>query len=244
MVITVYVIMQFYFLLGALLAIYISRKKDISNRKSNYTKFAFYYLIVNVMILGTIIHGAIFQALTIIIVVISGSELITVFVHHGSRQKSGFFVYSVLVFFIVSTGFILFSFLSREVIVYTYFLVMTSEASAQQSGQLFGERNIFKKLSPNKTLEGVIGSFIITLITSVIIHDLVGVTITLSIALGFAISILSITGDLAASYYKRYFGIKDFSKIIPGHGGVLDRFDSLLFVAPFVFIFFSFINSN
>ena len=107
-------------------------------------------------------------------------------------------------------------------------------------GCKFG-RHKFSKISPKKSIEGCIGgtlgSVIIALIYTLAINKFAGLDISyIYIALiGFILSILSQIGDLSASSIKRTVGIKDFGNLIPGHGGILDRIDSIIFIAPFAY---------
>ena len=107
----------------------------------------------------------------------------------------------------------------------------------------FGKHKLIPQLSPKKTVEGAIGGVVVAVSICVVFgvvlemkNQLEGVdTVLLCFITGFVGSIFSQIGDLAASAMKRYVGIKDFGKIMPGHGGVLDRFDSVLFAAPVVY---------
>ena len=107
-------------------------------------------------------------------------------------------------------------------------------------GCKFGKHK-FSKISPKKSIEGCIGgtvgSIILTLIYAFALNRLAGLEISyIYIALiGCALSILSQIGDLSASSIKRTVGIKDFGNLIPGHGGMLDRIDSIIFIAPFAY---------
>ena len=238
MILIVYIIILIYFAIGALLTLFINRKKDLSTKKKSWTKFVVYFLIVNTIILGTIIDELIFQILSFLIVLIGFYELIKIFYQTKNKQNNIFFVFSVLFFVIISTGFIIFSFQRKEIIIYTYFLVMVLDASSQLSGQLLGKRKIFKKISPNKTLAGVLGGIFITFFTAIFIQNLIDVNLLKSIILGLSISVMAIAGDLLASLYKRKFGVKNFGKLLPGQGGILDRFDSFLLVGAFLnFVF-------
>lgn len=108
-------------------------------------------------------------------------------------------------------------------------------------GKKFGKHK-FSKISPNKSIEGciggTIGAVILTLIYAVIINLVLGLNINYLI-IGIIAAILSVIGqigDFSASSIKRYVGIKDFSNLLPGHGGMLDRIDSLIFIAPFAYL--------
>ena len=104
-------------------------------------------------------------------------------------------------------------------------------------GKTMGKHK-FCKISPNKTIEGsiagVLGSVIFMLIFTYIFNNVVGLNISYIVIIFIAIilSIVGQLGDLAASSIKRYVGIKDYSHLIPGHGGMLDRVDSIIFIAP------------
>ena len=116
-----------------------------------------------------------------------------------------------------------------------------TDTAALFSGKFFGKHKLCPTLSPKKTIEGsvggVIGCVFATLIFCLICNIGFDVEINYSwaIVVGFGASVISQLGDLSASRIKRQFGIKDYGKLFPGHGGVMDRFDSLLFVAPFVY---------
>ena len=108
-------------------------------------------------------------------------------------------------------------------------------------GKYFGTHK-FTEISPNKTIEGCVGGTIgaTALIVgyAAICNNVFGMNINylLIAGIGVLLSIVGQVGDLAASSIKRYVGIKDFSHLIPGHGGMLDRIDSLIFIAPFAYI--------
>lgn len=110
------------------------------------------------------------------------------------------------------------------------------------SGYFFGKHKLCPVLSPKKTIEGAIGGTL----GSVVCCGLFGWFVTPDIwihclIIGFIGAILSQCGDLTASAYKRKMGIKDYGNLIPGHGGILDRFDSVLFTAPVVYYYIIFV---
>lgn len=115
-----------------------------------------------------------------------------------------------------------------------------TDVFAYTVGKLMGKHK-FSEISPNKTIEGCIGGIIGAIIMNLgytwIINTYCQMNINYFIVLGIAIvlSILSQVGDFSASSIKRYVGIKDFSNLIPGHGGMLDRIDSIIFISPFAF---------
>ena len=131
---------------------------------------------------------------------------------------------------------------------YFYLLVFigpwVSDTFAYLCGRLFGRHKLIPEVSPKKTVEGSIGGIVFAalsyVIYAVIIMKFFDPTISpnfLVMALsGAIVSVISQIGDLAASVIKRRFGIKDYGWVFPGHGGVLDRFDSVLLTAPVLYI--------
>jgi phosphatidate cytidylyltransferase len=121
-----------------------------------------------------------------------------------------------------------------------------TDTSAYFTGVTIGKHKIFPTISPKKTLEGyiggIIGSGLLTTIFGIIVSRYDNsIGLTNYIVIGLICAIASELGDLASSYIKRQTGIKDFGNLIPGHGGILDRFDSILFTAPVVFYYFTLI---
>lgn len=123
-----------------------------------------------------------------------------------------------------------------------------SDTCAYAMGMLFGKHKIAPKLSPKKSLEGaiagVIGSALLGVIFALIVRDRMDEVLNPVLACASACAIGSVIaqiGDFAASAIKRNHDIKDFGNLIPGHGGILDRFDSILFTAPAVFYALQFI---
>lgn len=118
------------------------------------------------------------------------------------------------------------------------------DTSAYYGGRFFGKRKLIPEVSPKKTVEGAIigalGGSLITFIFSIIIIE-IGINYVMSpihfLIMGFLGSIFSQVGDLIASVIKRDAGVKDYPKLIPGHGGILDRFDSVLMSAVAVFMY-------
>ncbi|KMQ59511.1 hypothetical protein ACM46_20720 [Chryseobacterium angstadtii] len=103
-------------------------------------------------------------------------------------------------------------------------------------GKFFGKHKITPKISPNKTLEGFIGGvFLTVLLSNILGFFLLNTCILINTVLGFILGISGFFGDVFMSYLKRKAGIKDTGNLLPGHGGLLDRMDSLIFNAPVFF---------
>lgn len=118
-----------------------------------------------------------------------------------------------------------------------------SDTLAMAAGKAFGKHKFAPTISPNKTGEGFLGGLLGGIIVAIIMHFwlLSDIGWPVLLGAGLAVSLVGQLGDLVESMWKRSCGIKDSSAIIPGHGGVLDRFDSLLFAAPALYWFLRFI---
>lgn len=130
-----------------------------------------------------------------------------------------------------------------NLLVYIFVMIWICDTAAYFGGKFFG-RHKLSSISPNKTLEGSAAGFLFTLLSSAAVHYIYPDKLSLTDALsaGIITGVLSQTGDLFESLLKRYAGVKDSSEIIPGHGGILDRFDSVIFVAPVLYIYFKYIG--
>jgi phosphatidate cytidylyltransferase len=119
---------------------------------------------------------------------------------------------------------------------YVFVVVWTTDIAAYMVGRKFGKHKLWPVISPNKTWEGSIGAVIFAVILAAIYVNCVAMPVskTVLIIAAFFLSIVGQLGDLVESAYKRFYGVKDSGKILPGHGGILDRFDSMLFVLPVV----------
>lgn len=121
-----------------------------------------------------------------------------------------------------------------------YIVAWGSDTFAYLVGSKFGKNKIksIAHISPNKTIEGSIGGIVGAVILNLIYSNFTGISHDTGIIILFTVvaALLSQIGDLIASYIKRKCGIKDFGNLIPGHGGILDRFDSMLFVSPILYL--------
>ncbi len=136
--------------------------------------------------------------------------------------------------------FIIYRNINILLLVYLFVITIITDTYAYIMGRLIGRRKLLEEVSPNKTWEGLIsGTLFGTLLASVFYISVINTQVNpaLIIFITLFLSIIGQFGDLVFSAIKRYFGIKDFSNIMPGHGGILDRFDSIIFVM-LGFIFF------
>jgi phosphatidate cytidylyltransferase len=140
--------------------------------------------------------------------------------------------------------------MSRLIIFMAFFIAMVTDTFAYIFGSLLGKRKLCEHISPKKSVEGAVFGYLFGLIATVMIglfmQKLFSVDIPIInfVILGFILPALVQIGDLFASMIKRYYGIKDFGTIFPGHGGFMDRLDSSLFVFPVVYLYFVFIYAG
>ena len=132
---------------------------------------------------------------------------------------------------------------NSELILGFYFILWSNDTGAYLTGKAFGKHKLFERISPNKTWQGSIGGALLSVGISVIMGlTFNSISLWKWIGIGIIISIFGSMGDLAQSLFKRSMGVKDSGKIMPGHGGILDRFDGLLIASPFVYAFLSLLD--
>ncbi|MDO5977929.1 phosphatidate cytidylyltransferase [Flavivirga spongiicola] len=120
----------------------------------------------------------------------------------------------------------------------SFILVWVNDSFAYLVGKNFGKQKLFEKISPKKTVEGFLGGLFFSCVASYFIAtftELLGFTSWL--ILSIIISVFGTLGDLIESKFKRQANVKDSGVIMPGHGGLLDRLDSIIFAAPFIYLF-------
>ena len=123
-------------------------------------------------------------------------------------------------------------------------LIWANDTAAYLVGSLMGKNKLYERISPGKTWEGTIGGGILTLGCSVIISNwFPELSLMQWMPVALIIVVIGTCGDLIESMLKRQANVKDSGKIMPGHGGILDRFDSLIFVSPFVYAYLSWLFS-
>jgi phosphatidate cytidylyltransferase len=127
-------------------------------------------------------------------------------------------------------------------IFYSLFIIWATDSGAYFIGRALGKRKLWPEISPNKTVEGFIGGIVCAVIIGIIFALFTNINATVSSLIGITIflSIFGQIGDLVESAFKRHFNVKDSGQFLPGHGGILDRFDSLLFVWPLLHFFHMF----
>ena len=152
--------------------------------------------------------------------------------------------------FYISSGFIFliliafnFGDYNPQIILGIFLLIWTNDSFAYLIGKNFGKQKLFASISPKKTIEGFLGGVFFSAIVSYFIA-LLAPSLSFSnwLIISVLVSVFGTLGDLVESKYKRKASVKDSGKIMPGHGGMLDRLDSAIFAAPFIYLFLRILN--
>lgn len=184
---------------------------------------SWYYLLVFFFLVGVILIYA----------------LLYVFLEEFTRNN---FSNQILTIFYCSLGFIAFAFLrtiSIHLIIYLLLVTMLTDVFAYLIGVKYGKHRLAVKISPKKSVEGAVAGLIFGGILAGLYgfyFEVFNLSIIYILLISFGLSIISQIGDLVASKFKREAGVKDYGNLFPGHGGVLDRFDSSSFAAIFLMI--------
>ena len=202
-----------------------------------------YVFIFSILILGIIIYT-------------EANKMILKLVERHSLKKKGFFnnfsfkflILNFLIFFYIFFIFCYFSFEIHRVEGPTFFFYIVSicffsDIGGYVIGKLVGGKKL-SKISPNKTISGTMGSFIFSLVPSYLFLSFGNINLELNlnyILFSLLVSFINQFGDLFISFFKRKAKIKDTGTILPGHGGILDRVDGIIFALPFSYLILKFI---
>ena len=151
--------------------------------------------------------------------------------------------FSILSAIYVGIGFFFFTETRQEgglvFIFYSLFIIWATDSGAYFIGKALGKNKLWPEISPNKTVEGSIGGVVCAVIVAVLFVFFSNINVGLLTLMGITVvlSVFGQIGDLVQSAFKRHFNVKDSGNILPGHGGILDRFDSLIFVWPLLHLF-------
>jgi len=130
-----------------------------------------------------------------------------------------------------------------NILISIFILIWTNDTFAYLVGKSIGKHKLFERISPKKTIEGFIGGILFAVLASYFISKyFIGASTFIWIVIASIVGVFGTIGDLVESKFKRIAGVKDSGKIMPGHGGILDRLDSVIFVAPIVFLFYQILN--
>jgi phosphatidate cytidylyltransferase len=215
--------------------------------KSNFFLYMTFPLYISLFILS---KNQIFEIAFLIIIVLTNVVL------GFSLIKNKLFSYSILKnrfighFYLVGSLVIFFSLPNifgeyNPYIVFSFLaLIWISDSAAYVFGVTFGKRPLFKTVSPKKSIEGFVGGLSFAIMLSIIFSFYLSLNITLIqwIILGLLTGCTGTLGDLVQSQFKREAGVKDSGNLLPGHGGLYDRMDSIIFAAPIIYLTLTIFN--
>jgi phosphatidate cytidylyltransferase len=226
MIIPILIFTTIYFIIGFVMTHIASRRVDADKKRQRWIKYYTYAAIVYPMLL-LIQAGRIYFFIVATAIVLTGLFEIGTNYVKASRKSWLLLIMALTLYIPLSYGFLQFSLVDTKQVLLVCILVISFDGFSQIIGQLFGKTKLIS-ISPNKTVEGFVGGLLLTIITAVSFRTWVHATWGIAIFQGTLISTAAFAGDILASWYKRKVGIKDYSQLIPGHGGILDRFDSLI----------------
>lgn len=201
-------------------------------------------------IVFTLDTDRLFTVLLIITLIVSVKCIVFLFDDTQTISKASKYIYLI--------GYIMLPFLfitkisfgvkdyNAKIIIGLFVLIWTNDTFAYLVGKSIGKHKLFERISPKKTIEGFLGGVVFAAFAGFLISklyiqpnpDFSNKSILIWTIIALIVSVFGTIGDLIESKFKRVAGVKDSGKIMPGHGGVLDRLDSVIFVAPIIFLFY------
>lgn len=209
------------FIVGAAGTWRATRRTDPSRRRERWIKYAAYFLIVHSVIVAVALGSPAALALFGPILAIGAAEVWRV---ARSRRTIALAVYAVIA---LALGAFVWS-APAPIVTFVFVVTATFDGFSQIGGENFGRRPLAPVISPRKTIEGAAGGLMLAIAAGIFLRSLPGVDAIEAATAAAAVCLAALAGDLLASWVKRANGVKDFGRLIPGHGGVLDRFDSFL----------------
>ncbi|MFP5439066.1 MAG: phosphatidate cytidylyltransferase [Bacteroidia bacterium] len=224
---SLYYMLAGFFAIGGIAVYKVCQGRAHAEKRKHWVKFVTYAILVFGQMLLISNHAYLWFS---ILIALAGFFEVAVL---GKKPGIG----PLLLYLILAAGFYCF-FKTSEVGMqqFVFIIVITFDGYSQLAGQLAGRTKLFPTISPGKTWEGLAGGLISVVITSLLLSGAVHLGCLNAVVYGLLAGILAMLGDWIASFYKRYNGVKDFSRMIPGHGGVLDRFDGLIFACSGVWM--------
>ncbi len=183
----------------------------------------------------TLLILSIFVSLFLLRDLFSSKNLTSVFVKKYFRFV--FYITSSFIFIYLIANFN--GFYDPSIILGCFILIWVNDSFAYIVGKNFGKQKLFYSISPHKTVEGFLGGLFFCCISASLVSRYIDDSISTSnwLTMAIIISIFGTLGDLIESKFKRESNVKDSGKIMPGHGGILDRLDSIIFASPYIYLF-------
>ena len=205
---------------------------DLKKKIPSHVEIVGYFLFLIIILVGYIFNGDIVIMNFSLFILVFISLLISLLIYNKPYNiEDIFYLIGSILFLSISFYLII---IIREISLYTFlYLIIIStmtDTFAYLIGRKYGKRKLMEEVSPNKTIEGSIAGLIVgTLLSTLFYYFVIDKSnILMIILMSMVLSMLGQIGDLLFSSIKRHFKIKDFSNIMPGHGGILDRLDSII----------------
>ena len=197
-----------------------------------------------------VICGAFFGSAEILLLAIGGSFLLFVLeLYRGSTTPLGNIATSLMSVFYTAIPMAALALIGLRGGEYDYRTVLAiiaitwiNDIFAYIVGITMGRHRLFERISPKKSWEGFFGGLLFATAAAVAVGAMLGESLLLWAGVGVVVVVAAVLGDLVESMFKRSVGVKDSGALIPGHGGMLDRFDALLFAAPFVLFYLTIVT--
>jgi phosphatidate cytidylyltransferase len=216
------------FAIGGLLLLIAGRKINSAERRARWVKYSVYFVIVMIIFSAAQLGRVWLQGILAVIIAVGAFEI------RGAlrlvRPASKILAIRIWAIYgvIAAAGWCSLCELAANTVAYVYIVVAGFDGFSQVSGQLLGQHKLAPRVSPGKTVEGVAGGMIGALATAALARRVIGLAPLAALQVSLLICVAGLAGDLGASWLKRRAGIKDYGRVLPQHGGVLDRFDSFL----------------
>ncbi|TPN84575.1 phosphatidate cytidylyltransferase [Aquimarina algicola] len=235
-----YTFVGVFFIFG-IISIYEFQKLIHLTNKRLYIIFVLFFVILNLYHEELYLYAVLpILVLTIITEIFLVKDLVTIRIIPMFEKRK----YRTSIFYLISS--IVFLTLipnydgdyNPYIILGAFLITWANDTFAYLVGKNFGKHKLLERISPKKTIEGFVGGFIFSMITGYLIAILSdSLSITIWLIISIIMSIFGTLGDLIQSKFKRQAGVKDSGTIMPGHGGIYDRLDSVIFASPFLYAF-------
>ena len=223
-----YLLITFHFISGAIWIYLINRKLDQASVKKQWMKYVTYVVLFNLIWNSIIWNHKIFIVLGYLLIILCSWEWWNAL--KKTEGRNWFFTG----FVVVMVGFWSFLYRSEIDILFMFFVVVLFDGSSQIAGQLVGKNLLLPKISPGKTIEGLVGGVVISLGSVLLVRNSFSMEWSEIIFKSLLVIASAFLGDLGASFAKRRAGLDTFGNLLPGHGGFLDRFDSLIMTGSLI----------
>lgn len=213
------------FALGAVCMAQANLQVTAEVARARWLKLVVFFLIVHA-VLGVAVAGRPWVTVLLLLILVTGGvELWRAWLRIPARRpRQVWFVYATVAIASICSTWLL----PSAAFAFLFLVTAACDGFSQVIGQLTGRRKLAPAISPGKTVEGFAGGMAAAVVVGLLARDLLGAAPGATVGIAAATGVAGLAGDLAASWVKRRAGIKDYSVALPGQGGFLDRFDSLL----------------